>query len=176
MVGKHKSNLHIQLFLALWAYLTYARTTTSFIPFQLVYGLEAVLPIEWEIPSLKLGVKPIPNTFSKEERLLYMLCLYEHCQEAAMSNESNKKWVKSQYDRSIHPRVFSEGDLVLLYDQDHDKLGTRKFKPQWHGPYIIKCVLKKGAYELTDYEGNILAEPCNGLYLKIITYKLCTIY
>lgn len=36
----------------------------------------------------------------------------------------------------------------------------------WIGPYIVSKVLKKGAYELTDYEGNKLAEPRNGLYLK----------
>ena len=36
----------------------------------------------------------------------------------------------------------------------------------WSGPYVIKCVLEKGAYELVDYEGTALAEPRNGLYLK----------
>jgi hypothetical protein len=55
---------------------------------------------------------------------------------------------------------------VLVYDQDHDKLGTGKFEPLWHGPYVFKHTLQKGAYELVDYEGNILPEPRNGLYLK----------
>ena len=36
----------------------------------------------------------------------------------------------------------------------------------WHGPYVVKHVLEKGAYELVDYEGTALAEPINGLYLK----------
>jgi hypothetical protein len=36
----------------------------------------------------------------------------------------------------------------------------------WNGPYIVQCVLEKGAYELQDYEGNKLVEPRNGLYLK----------
>ena len=36
----------------------------------------------------------------------------------------------------------------------------------WHGPYVVKCVLEKGAYELVDYEGTTLAEPRNGIYLK----------
>ena len=36
----------------------------------------------------------------------------------------------------------------------------------WRGPYVVKCVLEKGAYELVDYEGTTLAEPRNGLYLK----------
>jgi hypothetical protein len=34
--------------------------------------------------------------------------------------------MNSQYDESIQPRTFAEGDLVLVYDQTHDKLGTGK--------------------------------------------------
>lgn len=33
---------------------------------------------------------------------------------------------------------FSEGDLVFVYDQDHDKLGVGEIDPMWHGPYIFK--------------------------------------
>jgi hypothetical protein len=36
----------------------------------------------------------------------------------------------------------------------------------WLGPFIIKEVFKKGTYHLVDFEGNALAEPRNGLYLK----------
>ena len=53
-VGNHKSNQHLTLFYALWDYRTLVKTTTSFTPFQLVYGLELVLQIECNIPSLKL--------------------------------------------------------------------------------------------------------------------------
>ena len=41
-----------------------------------------------------------------------------------------------------------------------------KFNPMWRGPYLVKHVLEKSAYELVDYEGMALAEPRNGLYLK----------
>ena len=49
--------------------------------------------------------------------------------------------------------------MVLVYDQDHDKLGARKLETMWHGPYIVKNVLQKGSYELVDYDGNPLNEP-----------------
>ena len=83
-----------------------------------------------------------------------------------MALEVNKLCVKVQYDKSIYPRSFSEGDLVLLWDQAKESLGEGKFNSMWHGPYVVKCVLEKGAYELVDYEGTALAEPRNGLYLK----------
>jgi hypothetical protein len=37
----------------------------------------------------------------------------------------------------------------------------------WHGPYIVRRVLENGGYKLEDYEGNMLVEPRNDLYLKI---------
>ena len=78
----------------------------------------------------------------------------------------NKHCVKVQYDKSIHPRRFSEGDLVLLWDQSKEPLGAGKFNPMWRGPYIVKHVLENGTYELVDYEGTSLAEPRKWLYLK----------
>ena len=61
---------------------------------------------------------------------------------------------------------FSEGELVLLWDQDKEPLGIRNIKSVWLGPYVVSKFLKKGAYELTDFEGNKPPEPRNGLYLK----------
>jgi hypothetical protein len=75
--------------------------------------------------------------------------------------------MKNQYEKSVQPRDFTEGDLVLFYDQDRDEMGTEKLEPMWHRPYIIiKHVLHRGSYELVDYDGISLSEPQNGLYLK----------
>ena len=79
MVGTHKSNWHVQLFLALWAYRTSVKTAMGFTPFQLIYGLEAVLPIECEIPSLRLTIKLLPHTTNEEQWLLYLSHLDEIC-------------------------------------------------------------------------------------------------
>jgi hypothetical protein len=84
----------------------------------------------------------------------------------ALVNEAHQKRIKNQYDKSVHPRTFAEGDLVLVYDQAHDKLGTGKLEPLWHGPYIVKHVLHRGTYELVDYDGISLGKPRNRLYLK----------
>ena len=116
-----------------------------------MYGLEEVLPIECEIPSLKLAVELLPNMKPKEERLLYLTHLDETRRNAALANEAHKKQVKVQYEKTVKPRAFSEGDLVLVYDQRHDELGAGKFQCMWLGPYIVKRLLLKGAYELVDF-------------------------
>lgn len=85
--------------------------------------------------------------------------LDEQRRDAATMKEAHKKSVKTPYDKSVHPRVFSEGDLVLVYDHDKDTLRAGKFKPMWYGLFIIKRFLEKGSYELIDFEGNKLAEP-----------------
>jgi hypothetical protein len=143
-INSAKSNWNLMLYSTLWAYQMSVKTVTDFSPFQLVYGLEAVFPIECQIPSLKLVVNLLPDTSLLEEHLLYLEQLNEHIHDAALASEAHKKKVKFQYDRSVCPQIFSEGDLVLVYDQDKDPLGADKFKPMWFRPFIIKEVLKKG--------------------------------
>ena len=132
----------------------------------MVYGLEAVLPIECEIPSLKLAIELLPATSEDEKSFVYLAQLDENRRNNAIANEAHVKRVKAQYDRSVTTRNFSEGDLVLVYYQASDKLGAGKFMPMWHGPFIVKRKLAKGAYELIDFDGIPLDKPKNGLYLK----------
>eukprot|EP00253_Pinus_taeda_P007477 PITA_07477 len=141
------------LFSALLAYRTSIKTSTSFTPFQLVYSLEAVLPIECEIPSLQISVQLLPATSEEEKRLLYLAQLDENRHNVVLSIETHAKRIKAQYDQNVTPRNFSEGDLVLIYDQANDKLGAGKFVPMCHVLYIIKRKLAKGVYELEDFDG-----------------------
>jgi hypothetical protein len=46
MINSAKSNWHLMLYSVLWAYQMSVKTSTGFSPFQLIYGLEAVFPIE----------------------------------------------------------------------------------------------------------------------------------
>jgi hypothetical protein len=55
------------LYLTLWAYRTSVKIATGFSPFQLIYGMEVVLPIECQIPSLKLAVQLLPDASPLEE-------------------------------------------------------------------------------------------------------------
>eukprot|EP00253_Pinus_taeda_P034917 PITA_34917 len=93
------------------------KMTTRFTLFQLVYGLDETLPIECEIPSLKLAMELLPDTLPEEERLLYLERLDEtHC-IAAMVIKDQKKRVKDHFDQTVSPHTFVECEMVLLYDQ-----------------------------------------------------------
>ena len=108
------SNWHIMLYPALWVYRTNVKTTTGFSPFQLVHEVEAVTLVECEIASLKIGIYVLPNTTELEEHLLHLENLDEQRRDALTANEAHKNRVKNQYDKSVKPRIFFEGELVLL--------------------------------------------------------------
>jgi hypothetical protein len=78
------------LFSSLWAYQMSVNSATGFTPFRLVYGLEAILSIECEIPSLKLAVKLLPNTSTEVECLLYLMRLDETRRDATIVIEAQK--------------------------------------------------------------------------------------
>ena len=130
------------LYSALWAYRTAIKTTTGFFPYQLVHGVESVLPVECEILSFKLAIKLLQDTSPLEENLVHLERLYEQRRDALVALEVNKRRIKVQYDKSVRPRRFSEGDLVLLWDQPKEPLGVGKFNPMWHGQACIRegCV------------------------------------
>ena len=128
--------------------------------------MEAVTLIECEIPSLKIAIHVLPDTTELQERLVHLEHLDEQRRDALTANQVHKNRVKTQYDKSVKLRVFFEGELVLLWDQDKEPLGTGKFKEMCLGTYVVSNVLSKGAYELVDFDGNKLPKPRNGLYLK----------
>ena len=83
------------LFLVLWAYRTSFKTSTGFTPFQLVYELEAVLPIECEILSLQIAIELLPATSEEEKHLLYLAQLDENRRDAALAIETHAKRIKA---------------------------------------------------------------------------------
>lgn len=142
------------------------RNATRFTPLHLVYSLESIFLIQCEIPSLKLAIDLLPDTLKEEVHLFNLIHLVGTRNEAQLANKAHKRHIKAQYDKNVQPHIFSAGDLVLLYDQEDNVIGTRKFEPLWHGPYTVKIFLAKGAYALVDYDGIPLAQPRNGLYPK----------
>ena len=67
----HGKNWDLELPCALWAYRTAVKTEAGFLPYHLVYGKEAIMPIELEVMSLRMLSKlmdDVPNYF--KERLV----------------------------------------------------------------------------------------------------------
>ena len=63
---------------ALWAYCTAYKVTTKSTPFQLVYGQEAILPVELKLPSLRIAIE---ERLSDEESLRERIDMLEWLDE-----------------------------------------------------------------------------------------------
>ena len=77
------------------------RNSTGFSPYQIVHGVESVLLVECEIPSLKLAIELLPDTSPLEKRLVHLDQLDEQCRYALVALELNKRHVKVQYDKYV---------------------------------------------------------------------------
>lgn len=75
--------------------------------------------------------------------------------------------MKKNFDKKARVRVFREGDLVLKWDADREKIGRNSnFNPLWSGPYLIGSCKQANAFQLCKPNGEILQIPVNGIYLK----------
>ena len=57
VVSKIKRDWHERIGEALWAYRTTFRMPTQVTPYSLVFGVEAVLPLKRQIPSLRIAIQ-----------------------------------------------------------------------------------------------------------------------
>ena len=151
---------------ALWAFRTAFKVSTSSTPFKLVYGLEAVVPMEYLVPSLRVAAE---NRLSPEDsvnhRLDQLLGLEEDRLQSAYIAEIIQQRRQAWVNRNIKLKIFKEDDLVLLYNS---KLGSHvgKLKLRYVGPFRIVKVLGQGTFLLSDLSGNLFPKLVNGFKLK----------
>ncbi|XP_019229964.1 PREDICTED: uncharacterized protein LOC109210936 [Nicotiana attenuata] len=119
----------------LWAYRTIAKTSTGKTPFSLVYGTEALIPIEIGEPSTR----------------------YTHATE-----ESNEEEMQTNMDLVEERREEIESEVF----RSTKAANAGKLSPNWEGPYRVRGITGKGAYELETMDGSILPSNWNDVHLK----------
>lgn len=163
-------DLHLQLNPALWAYQIGIRTTTSATPYSLVYGSEAIFPIEVDLPSLRVSLKYIISEEDYKVACLQELEFLDEKWQSALNHlQGYQNKMRRSYNKRVNPHYFEVGDIVLNENHknltEHEKLG--KFEPNWLGPFVITKVVGNDAYHLQMMEGDPLPDPINNMQLKI---------
>ncbi|XP_070028660.1 uncharacterized protein [Nicotiana sylvestris] len=153
---------------ALWAYRTIHRTPIQATPYSLVYGVEAVLPLEHQIPSLRLAIQEgITNEKNARLRLAELKALDEKRLEAQQSLECYQARLSRAFNKRVRPRSFQVGDQGLTVRRpiitSHKHVG--KFTSKWDEPYVVQEAYSSGAYKLVDADGMRIG-PINGKFLK----------
>ena len=168
-VTRNQRDWHDRLFESLWAYHVTVRTPTQATPFSLVYGSEAVLPLEVQLPSLRVAIQDeITQDEQVQLRFQELDALEEGRLHALQNLELYRQNMVRAYDKLVKQRVFRKGELVLVLRRPivvtHKTKG--KFEPKWEGPYVIEQVYDGGAYQLVDSQGVRPMPPINGRFLK----------
>ncbi|KAE8733240.1 Detected protein of unknown function [Hibiscus syriacus] len=158
---------HEKLPFALYAYRTTVRTSTGATPFSLVYRMEAVLPIEVEIPSLRiLRETKLDESEWIQARVDQLNLVEEKRLKAIFHGQMYQKRMMKSHDKKVHPREFQEGDLVLRKILPIHKDFRGKWMPNWEGPYVVKKAFSGGALILAEMDGKILRNPINSDSVK----------
>jgi transposase InsO family protein len=146
-----------ELPVVVWSLRTTPSRTTGFTPFFLVYGVEAILPIDLEYGSPRVrAYDEGANQRAREDSLDQL----DEARTVALMHFARYQEALRRYQaQKVRRRDFSEGDLVLRLRQDNR--GRHKLLPPWEGPYVVVKVLKPGTYKLANEDGEELTNAWN---------------
>ncbi|XP_070020499.1 uncharacterized protein [Nicotiana sylvestris] len=139
----------------LWAYHTIPKTSTGETPYSLVYGTDAVIPVEVGEPSLRYSKESRPS--NDESRKQDLDETNERRDMAYVRMIAQKQQAERYYNKKAKVRPLKVQDYVLKAkiqaskDPREGKLGTN-----WYGPYKITATANKGSFQLETMEGKLL--------------------
>jgi hypothetical protein len=136
----------------LWAYRTTEKTPTGETPFSLAYGMEALIPTELSIPTVRV------LSYDMEENMrscATTLDLVDELRDNAQAkNAAYKQSIARYHDRNVKGKAIRKGILVWRRasvgrkDCSKGKLGAN-----WEGPYVVEEELRPGTYKLKQEDG-----------------------
>jgi len=145
----------------LFAYRTTKHSTTKKTPFFMVYGREAILPLE----DVEEG-----ENFGKEaiiKRTYDLINLVDERIKALENIEKSQEVQRKRFNNKIKEETkLNIGDKVLLKDAAKEKQYSGKLSQKWKGPFYIHDTFNNGAYKLRTLEGKVLKSPYNIKHLK----------
>jgi hypothetical protein len=140
-----------------WSLRTTPSRATGFTPFFLVYGVEAVLPIDLEYGSPRMrAYADQSNQVNREDSLDQL----EEARDMALLHSARyKQSLRRYHARGVRSQDLQVGDLVLRLRQDAQ--GRHKLTPPWEGLFVIAKVLKPGTYKLANSQGEVYNNAWN---------------
>ncbi|XP_024196443.1 uncharacterized protein LOC112199695 [Rosa chinensis] len=169
MLVENPRQWHDTLYETLWAYRTSKRNPIATTPYALMFGHDAVLPLEINVHSLRV---------QEQHHLIgedYVQAMWQEREDlsgqrlAALDNlVMDKRRIARAYDKRTRGRSYKEGYLVwkAVLPLGEKLTGRGKWTTRWEGPFVIHRILERGAFHLKDVDGDIHHNPINSRFLK----------
>jgi hypothetical protein len=154
---------------ALWAHRISKHNATKVTHFELVYGQEAILPIEVNLDALRIAQQNELSAVNYHNLMLDGLDeVLDERMKALDEIERDKLRVTKAYNKRVRKKLFQVEDLIwktiLPIGSRSNKFG--KWSLNWEGPYRIKEVILRNSYMVQSVQGTSLPRAINGKYLK----------
>ena len=148
----------------------------GFSPIHLVYGKEAIIPIELEVMSLRMLSKLIDDVPDYlKERLVELPKMHLDRSIALEHYEQMQDNNAERINVELKDKDIGVGDLVLRYNSKLDKTFQKKFQIKWEGPFRVVDCFPTGTYQLEDLTGLMHGARVNGSRLKKYVSRLMTV-
>ncbi|XP_073057191.1 uncharacterized protein [Primulina eburnea] len=125
----------------LWAYRTTPRAPTQETPFNLVYGSEAVIPVEIGQTSSRVESYQDDND---QIRAMELDLIEEKRERAFIRMDAYRSRIMKSYNKKVRIRDFQVGDLVMKKVNPAGDVG--KLEARWEGPYKITRRVSSGSF------------------------------
>ena len=135
----------------LCAYHTITRTITQETPFNLVFGIETVIPVEIGLPTI--GIDFYEESRNPDQLRANLDLLEETRNKADLRMAAYRQWVARYYNSRVKAKLYRSGDLVLRQAEISKPTKQNKLSPNWEGPYRVAEVFHQGAYKLEELNG-----------------------
>ena len=148
----------------LWAYRTTNWKPIGISLFVFTYRIEAIIPIEIAVPTLRIEILEKYNS----EDVTKDLDMTDELREATtVCIASYQQRLTNLYNRHVKSHAFQAGDLVLrrVFENMIDP-AAGKFQPNWEGPYMIVRVGVAGSYALNKPYGMPVPRMWNVTHFK----------
>jgi hypothetical protein len=154
---------------ALWAHHISRHGATKVMPFELVYGQEAVLPVEVNLNAYRLAKQNDLSTIVYHDLMMDNIDEVTNVRLKALKEiEKDKARVAKAYNKKVKSKSFQVGELVwktiLPIGSKSNKFG--RWSPTWEGPYKVIKVTHGNSYLLETLQGERLKIAFNRRYLQ----------
>jgi hypothetical protein len=130
--------------------------------FFMVYGVEAVLPPEVAIGSLR--VKTYDEAVQDQLRREDINLVDERRWQSAIKNAHYQQALKCYHQRFVRSRELQVDDLVLRRILNRE--GMNKLSPSWEGPFQVTRICRPGCVHLATEDGEPVPRPWNIEHLR----------